>query len=59
MTSQRKQLFLQMLAVSCYGLGAVILQDDKPVAFASHTLSPAERHYTQIEKECLTSCVGM
>ena len=33
---------------SSYGLGAVLLQDDKPVAFASHTLSPAVRHYTQI-----------
>ena len=35
------------------GLGAVLLQNGQPVAFASKTLSPTERRYAQIEKECL------
>ena len=35
------------------GLGAVILQNGQLVAFASETLSPTERRYAQIEKECL------
>ena len=35
------------------GLGTVLLQNGQPVAFASNTLSPTERRYTQIEKTCL------
>ena len=33
-----------------YGLGAVLMQKDKPVAYASRSLKPAERNYAQIEK---------
>lgn len=35
------------------GLGAVLLQDGKPVYFASRTLSDAESRYHPLELECL------
>ena len=35
------------------GLGAVLTQDGCPVAYASRALTPTERNYAQIEKECL------
>ena len=35
------------------GLGALLLQDGKPVAHASRALSSAETRYAQIEKELL------
>ena len=35
------------------GLGAVLLQNGQPVAYASRTLSPTEQRYATKEKECL------
>ena len=34
-------------------LGATLLQNSQPVAFASRSLSAVERRHAQIEKECL------
>ena len=38
---------------SQFGLGAALLQNGQPVAFASQTLTSAETRYTQIKKELL------
>ena len=39
--------------ISQSGLGAVPLQDNQPVAYASRALTDVESRYTQIEKELL------
>ena len=41
------------------GLGAVILQDSKPVMFASRALTGSERNYQNLERECLATIWGM
>jgi len=38
---------------SQHGLGAVLLQVEQPVAYASRALTPTEENYAQIEKELL------
>ena len=41
------------------GLGAVILQDSKPVMFASRALSGSKRNCQNLERECLATIWGM
>ncbi len=50
-----KQAVIQCDASST-GLGAVLLQDDQPCAYASRALSDAETRYSQSEKELLAIC---
>ena len=48
---------------SAYGIGAVLSHvfpdGERPVAFASHTLSSSEKNYSQIEKETLSLIFGI
>ena len=41
------------------GLGAVILQNSKPVMFALRALTGAEKNYQNLERECLAMIWGM
>ena len=42
-----------------YGLGAAHIQDGRPTAFASKTLTDMETRYTNIEHRCLCVCIGL
>ncbi|UYV64196.1 PTPN23 [Cordylochernes scorpioides] len=43
---------------SQHAIGAVLLQEDRPIAYASSALNDAQRHYPQIEKEALAIKFG-
>ena len=49
----QKELRFQIDASKC-GLGAVMLQDEKPIAYASKSLNSTEVNYPQIEKNRYT-----
>ena len=53
----KKELTLQVDA-SKFGLGATLLQDSKPIAFASKSLNFTEVNYAQIEKELFAIVLG-
>ena len=44
---------------SKYGLGAALLQNNKPIAFASKTLTNVETCYANIERDCLSVVFGL
>ena len=44
---------------SCHGLGACLMQDGHPVAYASRALNETEKNYAQIEKEMLAIVYGL
>ena len=44
---------------SSNGLGAVLLQGEKPLAYASRALTPTQQRYAQIEKETLANVYGV
>ena len=49
---QEKELNIQC-DVSSKGLGAVLLQEGRPIAYASRSLTSSEQRYAQIERESL------
>ena len=53
-----KPLVLQTDA-SEYGLSTALLQNNRPIAFTSKTLTDVETRYTNIERECLSVCFGL
>ena len=44
---------------SQYGLGACIMQDGVPVAYASRTLTDTHKRYAQVEKEMMAIEFGL
>ncbi|KAL9964953.1 hypothetical protein ACROYT_G028670 [Oculina patagonica] len=53
----RKEIILQVDA-SLKGLGATLMQESKPVAFASKSLTDVETRYANIERELLAVVYG-
>ncbi|GFU09181.1 retrovirus-related Pol polyprotein from transposon 297 [Trichonephila clavipes] len=54
-----KKPFELFTAASSIGVGAVLNQEQRPVVFASRTLSAAERNYTVTEREREGECLAV
>ena len=55
----RSQLLGIQTDASEYGLGTALLQNNRPIAFASKTLTDVETRYANIERECLSVVFGL
>ncbi|XP_053376863.1 uncharacterized protein K02A2.6-like [Mercenaria mercenaria] len=53
-----KQKVTLQVDASKYGLAAVLMQNDKPISFASKALTPTEVNYAQITKELYAILFG-
>ena len=56
--NQDEQNVLQVDS-SQHGIGAVLMQEGKPVEYASRSLSPSEQNWSQIKKELLAVVYGL
>ena len=54
----RNDLVVLHVDASIEGLGAALFQNNKPIAFASKALTPAETRYANIERELLAVVYG-
>ena len=45
---------LKYTDASEYGLGAALIQDNRPITFASKTLTDVETRYANIECKCIS-----
>ena len=53
----KKQITIQTDA-SSFGIGATLLQDGNPIAYASRSMTSAQKNYAVIEKELLAVLFG-
>lgn len=53
-----KKPFILSVDASQLGVGAVLVQDGRPIAFSSQSLTEAQQNYAQIEKEMLAIVHG-
>lgn len=53
-----KEPFILSVDASQLGVGAVLMQDGRPIAFLSRSLTEAHQNYAQIEKEMLAIVHG-
>ena len=53
------QLLVLQTDASEYGTSTGLIQNNRPIAFASKTLTDVEIRYANIERECLSVCFGL